>query len=110
MSPSMQLSCRECGRALVFTSGEAAFYASRGFDRPRRRPPCRAARKAGQTSSSAADAVEANRRRDIFRAICASCGQDAVVPFEPEPGHQVWCSRCFTRRPGLARNKSQECS
>jgi CxxC-x17-CxxC domain-containing protein len=29
-------------------------------------------------------------------AVCASCGQDTQVPFEPREGRPVYCSDCFT--------------
>jgi transposase-like protein len=83
MSVETQLSCRGCGRAFTDTSGEPAFYASRGLNRPRRCPMCRSARKAEQTGSSVAGAGDISRSRQRFHAVCASCGQDAPVPFEP---------------------------
>ena len=46
MSADTTLTCRDCGQAFTFTSGEQDFYASRGFSEPSRCPDCRAARKA----------------------------------------------------------------
>ncbi len=41
------LTCRECGQAFVFSSGEQEFHASKGFtNEPSRCPDCRAARRA----------------------------------------------------------------
>src|SRR2546423_15686646 len=40
------LTCRDCGQAFTFTSGEQDFYAARGYSEPGRCPDCRAARKA----------------------------------------------------------------
>jgi Probable zinc-ribbon domain len=37
MSADTTLTCRDCGQAFTFTSGEQDFYASRGFSEPRRR-------------------------------------------------------------------------
>ena len=40
------LVCKECGQEFVFTAGEQAFYAERGFqNEPQRCKPCRDARK-----------------------------------------------------------------
>jgi CxxC-x17-CxxC domain-containing protein len=39
------LTCRDCGREFVFTSGEQDFYTQRGFSDPQRCPECRAQRK-----------------------------------------------------------------
>jgi hypothetical protein len=41
------MTCRDCGQAFVFTSGEQEFFAQKGFaNEPSRCPDCRAARKA----------------------------------------------------------------
>ena len=45
MSADTTLTCRDCGQAFTFTSGEQDFYASRGFTEPGRCPDCRATRK-----------------------------------------------------------------
>ena len=40
------LVCSECGNEFVFTEGEQAFYAEKGFtNEPKRCPECRKARK-----------------------------------------------------------------
>jgi hypothetical protein len=45
MSADTTLTCRDCGQAFTFTSGEQDFYASRGFSEPSRCADCRAARQ-----------------------------------------------------------------
>src|SRR5437773_6434917 len=52
MSADTTLTCRDCGQAFTFTSGEQDFYASRGFSDPSRCPDCRAARKAQRDAGS----------------------------------------------------------
>ena len=32
-----------------------------------------------------------------IRAICASCGAEAKVPFEPRNDRPVYCSDCFAK-------------
>ena len=40
------LVCSDCGNEFVFTEGEQAFYAEKGFtNEPKRSPECRKARK-----------------------------------------------------------------
>lgn len=40
------LTCKDCGNEFVFTEGEQAFYAEKGFtNQPVRCPACRKARK-----------------------------------------------------------------
>ncbi|MEW8995358.1 zinc-ribbon domain-containing protein [Clostridium sp.] len=39
--------CKDCGKEFIFTEGEQAFYAEKGFENePVRCPDCRRARKA----------------------------------------------------------------
>ena len=32
-----------------------------------------------------------------FKAVCSSCGKDAMVPFEPEEGRPVYCKDCIVK-------------
>ncbi|HYF75347.1 MAG TPA: zinc-ribbon domain-containing protein [Candidatus Nitrosocosmicus sp.] len=51
------LTCKDCGKAFVFTEGEQAFYKEKGFENePQRCPDCRKAKKA-----------QNNRNRDFRR-------------------------------------------
>jgi CxxC-x17-CxxC domain-containing protein len=47
------LTCRDCGREFVFTSGEQDFYTQRGFSEPQRCPECRQARKTQRGATGA---------------------------------------------------------
>ena len=68
------LVCKECGAEFVFTAGEQEFYAERGFqNEPQRCKACRDARKNAARSP-----------REYFTAVCANCGGEARVPFEPK--------------------------
>jgi CxxC-x17-CxxC domain-containing protein len=81
------LKCKECGNEFVFTAGEQEFYAEQGFqNEPQRCKPCRDARK------------NANRGpREFFTAVCANCGGEARVPFQPNSDRPVYCSDCFAK-------------
>lgn len=39
------LKCSECGKEFTFTAGEQEFYASKGFQEPKKCPECRKAAK-----------------------------------------------------------------
>jgi CxxC-x17-CxxC domain-containing protein len=87
------LVCRDCGREFTFTAGEQEFFAAKGFtNEPSRCPECRAARK--QTRGSERRGGD----RQMFEAVCASCGGPALVPFQPTEGKPVYCSDCFQAR------------
>lgn len=84
------LVCKECGQEFVFTAGEQAFYAERGFtNEPQRCKPCRDARKGTTRTAST---------RQMFDAVCAECGKPCKVPFEPRNDRPVYCSDCFRNR------------
>src|SRR5204863_5348311 len=109
MSADTTLTCRDCGQAFTFTSGEQEFYASRGFSEPSRCPDCRAARKSerdggsssrGYGSSSYGGGSGARGPREMFSATCSSCGKEAQVPFQPSNDKPVYCSDCFQQRCG----------
>ncbi len=81
------LVCKECGQEFVFTAGEQEFYAERGFqNEPQRCKACRDARKNA-----------ARGPREYFTAVCAACGGEAKVPFEPKSDRPVYCSDCFAK-------------
>jgi len=47
------LVCKDCGAEFVFTEGEQAFYAEKGFtNEPQRCPECRKARKAQRRNNN----------------------------------------------------------
>jgi CxxC-x17-CxxC domain-containing protein len=116
MSADTTLTCRDCGQAFTFTSGEQDFYASRGFSEPSRCADCRAARKAqrdggsyssyGSSSSYGGGYSSGGERapREMFSATCSSCGQEAQVPFQPSSDKPVYCSSCFQQRGGGNRS------
>ena len=84
------LICRDCGREYVFTAGEQEFYAEKGFqNEPVRCKDCRVNRKTQRSSE-----------REMHSAVCAECGQETVVPFQPRNDKPIYCSECFAKRRG----------
>jgi CxxC-x17-CxxC domain-containing protein len=102
------LTCRDCGQTFTFTAGEQEFFASRGLmNEPGRCPECRAQRKQSQGgsygggySTSGYGGGYERREREMFTAVCSSCGKDAVVPFQPRTDRPVYCSDCFAAQRG----------
>jgi len=89
------LTCRECGSTFVFTAGEQEFHEQKGFTNlPGRCPDCRALRRTqggGRRGSGP---------RQMYDAVCASCGKSCQVPFQPTGEKPVYCSDCFqSQRP-----------
>ena len=112
MSGDTTLTCRDCGQAFTFTSGEQDFYASRGFSEPSRCPDCRAQRKldrdrggsysGGYSSGGGGGAGASRGPRQMFEATCSGCGNIAHVPFQPSGDKPVYCSDCFEKRRGAS--------
>ncbi|MFH1559970.1 MAG: zinc-ribbon domain containing protein [Chloroflexota bacterium] len=82
------LVCRECGAEFLFTEGEQEFYQKRGLlNEPSRCPDCRAARRRTRSNEGG--------ERTMYAIICASCGKEAEVPFQPRQDRPVYCNECF---------------
>jgi len=88
------LTCLDCGAEFTFSASEQEFFASKGFtNEPGRCPDCRAARKQQRGGGYGGGGY---RQRQMHPAVCASCGKDCEVPFEPRNGRPVYCSDCYT--------------
>jgi len=83
------LICRDCGMEFSFTAGEQEFYQQRGLlHEPARCPGCRSERRRSRMGFEGSS-------RPMYPAVCASCGKDTEVPFQPRQGRPVYCSDCF---------------
>jgi CxxC-x17-CxxC domain-containing protein len=101
MSADATLTCRDCGQAFTFTSGEQDFYAARGFSEPGRCADCRAANKAQRNGGAARGGGSGSSQggsREMFDVTCSKCGQAAQVPFQPSGDKPVYCSTCFEKQ------------
>ncbi|MCK4387193.1 MAG: zinc-ribbon domain containing protein [Dehalococcoidia bacterium] len=84
------LVCRDCGREFTFTVGEQEFYSSHGLlNEPRHCSLCRAAWRRQRSTGGGS--------RQVYRAICATCGAETTVPFEPKQGRPVYCRGCYAK-------------
>ncbi|MGI5880234.1 MAG: zinc-ribbon domain containing protein [Syntrophomonadaceae bacterium] len=92
------LTCKECGREFDFTASEQEFYAEKGFtNEPGRCPECRAARKAEARGNRGGGGYRSERQ--MYPAVCAECGKDTMVPFQPSGEKPVYCRDCFKPQP-----------
>lgn len=90
------LTCKDCGRDFEFTASEQEFYAEKGFtNEPGRCPECRSARKA-QTRSN--NSGYSRGPREMYPAVCATCGKETTVPFQPTGDKPVYCRDCYQPR------------
>jgi CxxC-x17-CxxC domain-containing protein len=98
------LTCSDCGREFTFTASEQEFFASKGFSSPSRCPDCRAARKAQRASSGygggGGGGGSYGGERQMYPAVCAQCGKETEVPFQPRGDRPVYCSDCYRLQGG----------
>ena len=87
------IKCSDCGATFTFSAEEQELFQSRGYtNEPKRCPSCRQARKSERYGSGSYGS-----RRQMFPAVCAQCGKDTEVPFEPRGDKPVYCSDCYRK-------------
>ena len=88
------LECSDCGNTFTFSVEDQEFFQSQGYtNEPKRCPECRQARKSQRYGNSG----YGDRPRQMFPAVCAECGKETEVPFEPREGRPVYCSDCYRK-------------
>ena len=90
------IQCSDCGATFTFTVEEQEFFASKGYtNEPKRCQPCRQARKTERYGGGGG--YGSRPKRQMFPVVCAECGKDTEVPFEPREGRPVYCSDCYNK-------------
>src|SRR5688572_26391907 len=97
MPTDKTLTCRDCGAQFEFTASEQEFFAQKGFtNEPGRCPTCREARKnerqGGGGGYSSGGGGGYRSERQMYPTVCAECGKDTQVPFQPRGDRPVYCS------------------
>jgi len=88
------LHCCDCGSSFTFSAEEQQFFATKGYENePKRCPSCRGARRDRQHSGG----TGFRPRREMFPAVCAECGKNTEVPFQPRGDRPVYCSDCYNK-------------
>ncbi|MCL5411228.1 MAG: zinc-ribbon domain containing protein [Patescibacteria group bacterium] len=92
-----ELVCKECGSAFTDSADDQSYRAEKGYTNdPSRCPSCRAAYKARTRGGG----HSFGGPRQTFPAVCAQCGQETQVPFQPTGERPVYCRDCFQNRRG----------
>lgn len=83
--------CKDCGQEFVFTASEQDFFEEKGFtNEPQRCPACR--------NIARNNRGRGRGPREMFDAVCASCGKACKVPFQPRDDRPVYCTECFSNQ------------
>ncbi|MFH0768036.1 MAG: CxxC-x17-CxxC domain-containing protein [Chloroflexota bacterium] len=86
------LQCSDCGATFAFSAEEQDFYKSKGYtNEPKRCPECRQVRKTERSGSNY------GASRQMYSAVCAQCGKDTQIPFQPRGDRPVYCSDCYRK-------------
>ena len=86
------IQCADCGATFTFSAGEQEFFASKGYtNEPKRCPTCRQSRRSQRMGNNS------GAPRQMFPAVCAQCGKETEIPFEPRNGRPVYCSECYSK-------------
>lgn len=89
------LTCQDCGQSFTFSADDQQYHADKGYaNEPKRCPSCRQARRGERGEGGGYGS-----RREMHPAVCAQCGKDTQVPFEPRGDRPVYCSDCFSKQP-----------
>ncbi len=89
------LECSDCGSKFTFNFAEQEYFQSKGYtNEPKRCTECRQARKAQRYGNGG---YGDRSPRQMFPAVCADCGKETEVPFEPREDRPVYCSDCFRK-------------
>ena len=89
------IQCADCGTTFTFSAAEQEQFASRGYtNEPKRCLSCRQARKSERNGSGSGYGAP---RREMFPAVCAQCGAETKVPFQPRQDRPVYCSDCYSK-------------
>jgi CxxC-x17-CxxC domain-containing protein len=89
------LICADCGKTFVFTVEEQEFFASKGYTNvPKRCPVCRQKRRSERFGGDG-NGHTSRGPREMFPVICARCGKETMVPFQPRGDKPVYCRECY---------------
>jgi len=92
------LQCSDCGATFTFSVEEQEFFQSKGYtNEPKRCSSCREARKSERYGSGGSGGYGYRSPRQMFPAVCAECGKNTEVPFQPREDRPVYCSDCYRK-------------
>ena len=96
------LTCQDCSQPFTFSAEDQTYHAEKGYtNEPKRCLPCRQARRNDRSYGGGGGYDRGPR--EMHPVICAECGKDTMVPFQPRGDRPVYCSDCYSRQAGRTR-------
>ena len=87
------LTCQDCGQPFTFSADDQSFHAMKGFtNQPKRCDSCRQSRR-----NERGDGYSQGPR-EMHPVVCAECGKNTTVPFQPRGDRPAYCSDCFSKQ------------
>lgn len=94
MNEDITISCVDCEKDFVWSSGEQEYYRIKDFMPPKRCRECRETRKKELEESRSREIVQTR-----YSATCDECGNTTTVPFKPDKTKgPIYCKTCFDNR------------
>ena len=110
------LTCSDCGQPFTFSADDQSYHAQKGYtNEPKRCPTCRQTRRdqrysgssGGYSSGGGYGGGGGGYQREMFPAVCARCGKDTQVPFQPRGDRPVYCQDCYNKQGGGSSSGSR---
>ena len=96
----INLQCADCGCEFVFSSSEQEFYEQKGLTNyPKRCKICRNNRKSANSRGGGGGRRDSYQKR-MYDTVCAGCGCETQVPFQPTGERPVYCRECYSKTKG----------
>jgi len=89
------LKCSDCGKTFTLSAEEQEFFLSKGYSHEPKR--CNACFQERNLSLSENSGYEYRPIRQMFHVVCADCGMETEVPFQPREGKPVYCRDCYRK-------------
>jgi CxxC-x17-CxxC domain-containing protein len=96
------LTCQDCNQSFTFSADDQAYHAEKGFtNEPKRCQSCRQSRRNERGNGGG----YGQSPREMYPAVCAQCGKQTEVPFQPRGDRPVYCSDCFRQQPASSSRR-----
>ena len=93
------LACAQCGEDFNFSSDDQRYHMEKGYTDPKRCPNCRQQRRSNWGGGGGGGyGGGGGGTRQMYPVVCAECGNNTEVPFQPTGTRPVYCNDCFQKR------------